>query len=130
MAGKLNGYTIELVGAHQSRRLQAMQKMQSAAGGRGRGANGMPTQAQIQAMQVGIDSKQNFGMFLIFFDSQRAMPPGMLQQVQRQLRSGGGMQEMMKAMMQGQGDQFDMEEMQSKQILLWNELKFAYFIQE
>jgi signal recognition particle subunit SRP54 len=38
----------------------------------------------------------------------------MLQQMQRQLRSGGGMQEMMKAMMQGQGgDQFDMEEMQS-----------------
>lgn len=33
-------------------RLQAMQKMQSAAGGRGRGANGMPTPAQIQAMQV------------------------------------------------------------------------------
>ncbi|KAG1782581.1 SRP54-type protein [Suillus placidus] len=77
-----------------NRRLQAMQKMQSAAGGRGRGANGMPTPAQIQAMQ-------------------RAMPPGMLQQMQRQLRSGGGMQEMMKAMMQGQGgDQFDMEEMQ------------------
>ena len=41
------------------------------------------------------------------------MPPGMLQQLQRQMRSGGGMQEMMKAMMQGQGgDQFDMEEMQ------------------
>jgi len=74
--------------------LQAMQKMQSAAGGRGRGANGMPTPAQIQAMQ-------------------RAMPPGMMQQMQRQLRSGGGMQDMMKAMMQGQGgDQFDMEEMQ------------------
>lgn len=47
-------------------------------------------------------------------DTQRAMPPGMLQQMQRQLRSGGGMQEMMKAMMQGQGgDQLDMEEMQS-----------------
>ena len=43
------------------------------------------------------------------------MPPGMLQQLQRQMRSGGGMQEMMKAMMQGQGgDQFDMEEMQRK----------------
>lgn len=41
------------------------------------------------------------------------MPPGMLQQLQRQMRSGGGMQEMMKAMMQGQGgDQLDMEEMQ------------------
>ena len=33
-------------------RLQAMQKMQAAAGGKGRGANGMPTPAQIQAMQV------------------------------------------------------------------------------
>ena len=42
------------------------------------------------------------------------MPPGMLQQMQRQMR-GGGMQEMMKAMMRGQGgDQFDMEEMQRK----------------
>lgn len=29
-----------------------MQKMQAAAGGRGRGVNGMPTPAQIQAMQV------------------------------------------------------------------------------
>ena len=34
--------------------LQAMQKMQAAAGGRGRGAGGMPTQAQIQAMQARI----------------------------------------------------------------------------
>ena len=33
--------------------LQAIQKMQAAAGGRGRGAGGMPTPAQIQAMQVG-----------------------------------------------------------------------------
>ncbi|KAI0093690.1 signal recognition particle protein [Irpex rosettiformis] len=74
--------------------LQAAKKMQQAAGGRGRGLNGMPTQAQIQAMQ-------------------RAMPPGMLQQLQRAVRGGGGMQEMMKAMMQGQGgDQADMEEMQ------------------
>ena len=32
--------------------LQAMQKIQSATGGRGRGAGGMPTPAQIQAMQV------------------------------------------------------------------------------
>ena len=32
--------------------LQAMQKIQSAGGGRGRGAGGMPTPAQIQAMQV------------------------------------------------------------------------------
>jgi hypothetical protein len=39
----------------------------------------------------------------------------MLQQMQRQMRGGGGMQEMMKAMMQGQGgDQADMEEMQSE----------------
>ncbi|CCM04616.1 uncharacterized protein FIBRA_06800 [Fibroporia radiculosa] len=82
--------------------LQAMQKMQAAAGGRGRGANGMPTPAQIQAMQ-------------------RAMPPGMLQQMQRQMRSGGGMQEMMKAMMQGQGgDQFDMEEMQQMMAQMGN----------
>lgn len=74
--------------------MQAIQKMQSAAGGKGRGPGGMPTQAQIQAMQ-------------------RAMPPGLMQQMQRQIRSGGGMQEMMKAMMQGQGgDQFDTEEMQ------------------
>ena len=58
--------------------LQAAQKMQQAAGGRGRGANGMPTPAQIQAMQ-------------------RAMPPGMLAQMQRAMRGGGGMQEMMKA---------------------------------
>ncbi|EKM55354.1 uncharacterized protein PHACADRAFT_255925 [Phanerochaete carnosa HHB-10118-sp] len=74
--------------------LQAAQKMQQAAGGRGRGVNGTPTPAQIQAMQ-------------------RAMPPGMLQQLQRTMRGGGGMQEMMKAMMQGQGgDAADMEEMQ------------------
>lgn len=40
----------------------------------------------------------------------------MLQQMQRQLR-GGGMQEMMKAMMQGQGgDQMDMDEMQREWI--------------
>ncbi|KAG6900845.1 hypothetical protein C0993_009963 [Termitomyces sp. T159_Od127] len=78
--------------------LSALQKMQAAAGGKGRGANGMPTPAQIQAMQ-------------------RAMPPGMLQQMQRQMR-GGGMQEMMKAMMQGQGgDQLDMEEMQRKDLV-------------
>ncbi|KJA27347.1 hypothetical protein HYPSUDRAFT_1098194 [Hypholoma sublateritium FD-334 SS-4] len=74
--------------------MSALQKMQSAAGGKGRGAGGMPTPAQIQAMQ-------------------RSMPPGMLQQMQKQMRGGGGIQEMMKAMMQGQGgDQADMEEMQ------------------
>jgi signal recognition particle subunit SRP54 len=32
--------------------LQTMQKVQNATGGRGRGAGGMPTPAQIQAMQV------------------------------------------------------------------------------
>ncbi|KZV86554.1 signal recognition particle protein [Exidia glandulosa HHB12029] len=70
--------------------LQAAQKMQAAAGGRGRGLNGMPSPAQIQAMQ-------------------RAMPPGM----QQQLRQGGmgGIQEMMKAMMGGEGGP-EMEEMQ------------------
>ena len=37
----------------------------------------------------------------------------MLQQMQRQMRSGGGIQEMMKTLMQSQGgDQMDMEEMQ------------------
>jgi hypothetical protein len=33
-------------------RLQAAQRMQAAAGGKGRGPNGMPTPAQISAMQV------------------------------------------------------------------------------
>lgn len=76
-----------------------MQKMQAAAGGKGRGVNGQPTPAQIQAMQ-------------------RAMPPGMLQQMQRQMRGGGGMQEMMKAMMQGQGgDPAEMEEMERMSLL-------------
>lgn len=43
----------------------------------------------------------------------------MLQQMQRQMRSGGGMQEMMKAMMQGQGgDGLDMEEMQRAYICI------------
>ncbi|KAI9466317.1 signal recognition particle protein [Lactarius psammicola] len=73
--------------------LQAMQKIQSAAGGRGRGAGGMPTPAQIQAMQ-------------------NSLPPGMLQQMQRQMRSGGGVQEMLKTLMQSQGGDMDMEEMQ------------------
>ncbi|KAF8921215.1 signal recognition particle protein [Mucidula mucida] len=84
--------------------LSAIQKMQAAAGGKGRGAGGMPTPAQIQAMQ-------------------RSMPPGMLQQMQRQMRSGGGMQEMMKAMMQGQGgDQMDMDEMQRMMASMGNGL--------
>lgn len=74
--------------------LQAMQKVQSAAGGRGRGAGGMPTPSQVQAMQ-------------------NALPPGMLQQMQRQMRSGGGIQEMLKTLMQSQGGgDMDMEEMQ------------------
>lgn len=38
-------------------RLQTMQKMQAAAGGKGRGANGAPTPAQIQAMQVRTGSR-------------------------------------------------------------------------
>lgn len=38
-----------------------MQKMQSAAGGRGRGANGMPTPAQIQAMQVSDQCQDSSG---------------------------------------------------------------------
>ena len=64
-------------------------------------------------------------LYLIF--AKRAMPPGMLQQMQRQMRSGG-MQEMMKAMMQGQGgDQFDMEEMQSLWIPLKLILLFTFF---
>ena len=42
----------------------------------------------------------------------------MLQQLQRTMRGGGGMQEMMKAMMQGQGgDAADMEEMQRSYLL-------------
>ncbi|KAH8833635.1 SRP54-type protein [Flagelloscypha sp. PMI_526] len=74
--------------------LQAAQRMQAAAGGKGRGPNGMPTPAQISAMQ-------------------RSMPPGMLQQMQRQMRQGGGMQEMMKAMMGGQGmDQGEIDQLQ------------------
>jgi signal recognition particle subunit SRP54 len=52
---------------------------------------------------------QNFNSTLF----QNALPPGMLQQMQRQMRSGGGIQEMMKTLMQSQGgDQMDMEEMQ------------------
>jgi len=72
--------------------LQAAQKMQAAAGGRGRGAGGMPSPAQIQAMQ-------------------RAIPPDML----RQLRSAGGMagmQEMMKSMGLGGEGAPSMEDMQ------------------
>jgi signal recognition particle subunit SRP54 len=94
--------------------LQAMQKVQGAAGGRGRGAGGMPTPAQIQAMQVRgylISPGAFTNIYSTLF--QNALPPGMLQQMQRQMRSGGGIQEMMKTLMQSQGgDQMDLEEMQ------------------
>ncbi|KAG8967944.1 Signal recognition particle [Tulasnella sp. 419] len=62
--------------------MQNLQKMQQAMG-RGRGAGGMPTPAQIAQMQ-------------------RSLPPGMLQQMRQ---SGGNMQEMMKAMMGGASDE-------------------------
>ena len=91
--------------------LQAMQKVQGAAGGRGRGAGGMPTPAQIQAMQVRLvvySRKVSMSRFV----TQNSLPPGMLQQMQRQMRSGGGIQEMMKTLMQSQGGDMDMEEMQ------------------
>jgi signal recognition particle subunit SRP54 len=100
--------------------LQAMQKIQNAAGGRGRGAGGMPTPSQIQAMQVRDHSLSQSRAVAIstprvffFLQFQNALPPGMLQQMQRQMRSGGGIQEMMKTLMQSQGgDQMDLEEMQ------------------
>jgi signal recognition particle subunit SRP54 len=95
--------------------LQAMQKMQGAAGGRGRGAGGMPTPAQIQAMQVReyLISPGTFADINSTFVFQNSLPPGMLQQMQRQMRGGGGIQEMMKTLMQSQGgDQMDLEEMQ------------------
>jgi signal recognition particle subunit SRP54 len=77
--------------------LEAAKKMQAAAG-TPRGPNGMPSPEQIRAMQ-------------------RAMPPGMLQQMQRQMRGGGGgMQEMMKAMMGDQAGDMDMEEMQRESL--------------
>ena len=94
--------------------LQAMQKIQGAAGGRGRGAGGMPTPAQIQAMQVRgyLISPGTFADIKSTF-FQNSLPPGMLQQMQRQMRGGGGIQEMMKTLMQSQGgDQMDLEEMQ------------------
>jgi len=66
--------------------LQNMQKVQQAANaagvGRGLGPNGMPTAAQISQIQ-------------------RSLPPGVLQQMRQ---SGGGVQEMMKAMMGGASD--------------------------
>ena len=63
----------------------------------------------------------------VTFPCQRAMPPGMLQQLQRAVRGGGGMQEMMKAMMQGQGgDQADMEEMQRTFISLFVQIRIHF----
>lgn len=66
----------------------------------------MPTQAQIQAMQVRSKAGNEFIPLTAF---KRAMPPGMMQQ----LRSGGGIQDMMKAMMGGgQMGDAEMAEMQ------------------
>jgi hypothetical protein len=65
-------------------RLQTMQKMQQAAGGKGRGAGGMPTPAQIQAMQVSLLHWSC--LYRNLNVDQRSMPPGMLQQMQRQLK--------------------------------------------
>ena len=48
----LTGMQIKVYFVDWHFRLQTMQKMQAAAGGKGRGANGAPTPAQIQAMQV------------------------------------------------------------------------------
>jgi hypothetical protein len=47
-----SGLVVHLIHCITHFRLQTMQKMQAAAGGKGRGANGAPTPAQIQAMQV------------------------------------------------------------------------------
>ena len=91
--------------------------MQQVTGGKGRGAGGMPTPAQLQAMQVSLLHRLGFDVAKSKSNDQRSLPPGMLQQMQRQLKGNNGLQEMMKTMMQGQGgDQFDVEEMQSK---LW-----------
>jgi signal recognition particle subunit SRP54 len=97
--------------------LQTMQKVQNSTGGRGRGAGGMPTPAQIQAMQVRALVKDTIPLLRKIptprFFFQNSLPPGMLQQMQRQMRGGGGIQEMMKTLMQSQGgDQADLEEMQ------------------
>ncbi|KAG8750749.1 Signal recognition particle [Ceratobasidium sp. 428] len=61
--------------------MSAIQKMQQAAGPP-RGPNGMPTQQQIAEMR-------------------RALPPGMLQNLQRMRQGGGGIQDMMRSMMGG-----------------------------
>ncbi|KAG8954652.1 Signal recognition particle [Tulasnella sp. 424] len=70
--------------------MQNLSKIQQATSGMGRGLgpNGMPTPAQIAQIQ-------------------RSMPPGLLQQMRQ---SGGGMQDIMKAMMGGASEQ-EMAEM-------------------
>lgn len=79
--------------------MQNMQKVQQAAGTMGKplGPNGMPSPSQIAQMQ-------------------RSLPPGLIQQMRQ---SGGGMQEMMKAMMGGasEGEMAEMQRMSSDQAL-------------
>ncbi|CAE6414474.1 unnamed protein product [Rhizoctonia solani] len=73
--------------------MSAIQKMQQAAGPP-RGPNGMPTQQQIAEMR-------------------RALPPGMLQNLQK-MRQGGGIKEMMRSMMGGaNADPQELEEMEA-----------------
>ncbi|CAE6452770.1 unnamed protein product [Rhizoctonia solani] len=73
--------------------MSAIQKMQQAAGPP-RGPNGMPTQQQIAEMK-------------------RALPPGMLQNLQK-MRQGGGIKEMMRSMMGGaDADPQELEEMEA-----------------
>ncbi|KAF8758981.1 Signal recognition particle 54 kDa protein [Rhizoctonia solani] len=73
--------------------MSAIQKMQQAAGPP-RGPNGMPTQQQIA-------------------DMRRALPPGMLQNLQK-MRQGGGIKEMMRSMMGGaNADPQELEEMEA-----------------
>jgi signal recognition particle subunit SRP54 len=68
------GYKQILMGT-RANRMSAIQKMQQAAGPP-RGPNGMPTQQQIAEMR-------------------RALPPGMLQNLQK-MRQGGGIKEMVR----------------------------------
>ncbi|CAE6487265.1 unnamed protein product [Rhizoctonia solani] len=73
--------------------MSAIQKMQQAAGPP-RGPNGMPTQQQIAEMR-------------------RALPPSMLQNLQK-MRQGGGIKEMMRSMMGGaDADPQELEEMEA-----------------
>ncbi|KAG8949702.1 hypothetical protein FRC00_008024 [Tulasnella sp. 408] len=79
--------------------------------GRGLGPGGMPTPAQIAQMQVRntLEFAGNLRTLMLVFYThiQRQMPPGLLQQMRQ---SGGGMQDIMKAMMGGASDQ-EMAEM-------------------